>query len=86
MKLIEGYFCSFTEERKKAETAAHWQLLGIEALAQIERKPFVWPKKNSKTVAADERCMPSSGEDINQPSPVRVVQSITHLFSEQNKR
>jgi RNA-directed DNA polymerase len=44
--LLTRHLAVYREEREKADTAGRWRLLGIEALAQIERKPFAWPKKS----------------------------------------
>jgi hypothetical protein len=43
--LIKAYLAVYREERGKTDAAGRWHLLGIEALAQIEREPFLWPKK-----------------------------------------
>jgi RNA-directed DNA polymerase len=43
--LIREYLSAYREERATTDDAGRWRLLGIEALAQIERNPFVWPKK-----------------------------------------
>lgn len=45
--LIRDYFAIYREEREKTDDAGCWRLLGIEALTQIEREPFVWPKKSN---------------------------------------
>jgi RNA-directed DNA polymerase len=45
--LIRDYFAIYREEREKTDDAGRWRLLGIEALTQIEREPFVWPKKSN---------------------------------------
>ena len=45
--LIKSYLAIYREERGKTDDAGRWRLLGIESLAQIEREPFVWPKKKS---------------------------------------
>jgi hypothetical protein len=45
--LIKDYLAVYRAVREKTNDAGRWRLLGIEALAQIERKPFVWPKKNA---------------------------------------
>jgi hypothetical protein len=45
LTLIRNYLAAYREERGKTDDAGRWHLLGIEALAQIERKPFLWPKK-----------------------------------------
>jgi RNA-directed DNA polymerase len=44
---IRDYFAIYREEHEKADDAGRWSLLGIEALTQIERKPFAWPKKSN---------------------------------------
>jgi RNA-directed DNA polymerase len=43
--LIREYLSAYREERAKSDDAGRWRLLGIEALAQIDREPFVWPRK-----------------------------------------
>jgi RNA-directed DNA polymerase len=43
--LIRDYLAAYREERAKTDDARRWRLLGIEALAQIKREPFVWPRK-----------------------------------------
>ena len=43
--LIRTYLAVYREEWGKTDDAGRWRLVGIEALAQIERKPFIWPKK-----------------------------------------
>ena len=45
--LIRAYLAVYREEREKTDEAGRWRLLGIEALAQIERDPYVWPKKST---------------------------------------
>jgi len=45
--LIKAYLAVYREERGKTNDPGRWRLLGIEALAQIEREPFIWPKKKS---------------------------------------
>jgi RNA-directed DNA polymerase len=45
--LIRNYLAIYREERDKTNDAGRWRLLGIEALAQIKREPFIWPKKRS---------------------------------------
>ncbi len=42
---IKGYLGIYAEERRNSDAAGKWRLLGIEALAQIEREPFAWPKQ-----------------------------------------
>ena len=44
--LIKAYLAAYREERDKTDDAGRWRLLGIEALAQIKRAPFIWPKRN----------------------------------------
>jgi retron-type reverse transcriptase len=51
MELMREYLGIYREEREKAAEAARWNLLGIESLSQIERKPFEWPKKNKVQLA-----------------------------------
>lgn len=43
--LVKRYLSIYREEREKTDEAGKWRLLGIEALSQIERQPFAWPKK-----------------------------------------
>jgi hypothetical protein len=43
--LIKAYLAVYREERGKTDDPGRWRLLGIEALAQVEREPFIWPKK-----------------------------------------
>jgi len=45
--LIRNYLAIYREERDKTDDAGRWHLLGIEALAQMKREPFVWPKRKS---------------------------------------
>jgi RNA-directed DNA polymerase len=45
--LIRNYLAAYREERDKTDDAGRWRLLGIESLAQIDRDPFLWPKKKS---------------------------------------
>jgi RNA-directed DNA polymerase len=45
--LIKKYLAVYREERDKTDDAGRWRLLGIESLAQIERTPFLWPRKKS---------------------------------------
>lgn len=45
--LIKDYLFVYRAAREKTNDAGRWRLLGIEALSQIERKPFVWPKKDA---------------------------------------
>jgi retron-type reverse transcriptase len=42
---IRKYLSIYRESRKRTDANGYWRLLGIEALAQIEREPFMWPKK-----------------------------------------
>lgn len=51
-ELIRAYLARYAEERKRTDKAYHWRLLGIDALAQMERQPFSWPKKHRKAVGA----------------------------------
>ena len=47
--LIKQYLAAYRRERERTDAAlGRWRILGIEALAQIERKPFLWPKKKEK--------------------------------------
>jgi hypothetical protein len=46
--LIKTYIAIYREEWGKADEVGRWRLLGIEALGQMERKPFIWPKKSAK--------------------------------------
>jgi retron-type reverse transcriptase len=48
-ELMRKYLAKYRNEREKLNDAGRWRLLGIEALAQIERKPFLWPKKNGSS-------------------------------------
>lgn len=41
---LKMYFGVYRKEREKAGSAAGWQYLGIEALGQLRREPFRWPK------------------------------------------
>jgi hypothetical protein len=43
---IKDYLAEYRALRDVTNDAGRWRLLGIEALSQIERKPFVWLKKN----------------------------------------
>jgi RNA-directed DNA polymerase len=45
--LIRNYLAVYREERERTDDAGRWRLLGIEALAQIERDPFIWPKRKA---------------------------------------
>lgn len=45
LTFIRSYLAAYHEEHDKTDEAGRWRLLGIEALTQIERKPFVWPKR-----------------------------------------
>ena len=49
--LIKTYLAVYREERGKTDDAGRWRLLGIEALAQIEREPFVCPKKKANAAS-----------------------------------
>jgi RNA-directed DNA polymerase len=49
--LLTKHLAIYREEREKADTTGRWRLLGIEALARIEREPFVLPKKSSQGMA-----------------------------------
>lgn len=42
-ELIIAYLAVYREERDRTNNSGRWRLLGIEALAQIKRDPFVWP-------------------------------------------
>jgi RNA-directed DNA polymerase len=46
--LIRTYIAIYREEWGKTDDPGRWRLLGIEALGQIERQPFIWPKKNGQ--------------------------------------
>ncbi len=46
--LLRAYLTVYREEREKANGPSRWRLLGIQALAEIEREPFLWPKKNTE--------------------------------------
>ena len=43
---VRKYLAVYRDERDKTDETGWWRLLGIESLAQIERDPFCWPKKN----------------------------------------
>ena len=43
---LRTYLAVYREERGKADGVGRWTILGIEALSQIEREPFAWPKRN----------------------------------------
>ncbi|MBC8036934.1 MAG: RNA-dependent DNA polymerase [Rhizobiales bacterium] len=43
--LLREYLSRYGDGRKSADEAGRWRLLGLEALAKIEREPFDWPKK-----------------------------------------
>lgn len=45
---IRTYLAIYREEWGKTDDAGRWRLLGVEALAQIKRQPFIWPKKMGK--------------------------------------
>jgi retron-type reverse transcriptase len=49
-QLMRKYLAIYREENAKLPDAGRWRLLGIESLAQIERKPFIWPKKGGDVV------------------------------------
>jgi RNA-directed DNA polymerase len=49
--LIKNYLGAYRDEREKNNDSGRWRLLGIEALAQIEREPFSWPRKSFKATA-----------------------------------
>ncbi len=44
---IRSYLAVYREERDKTGDAGRWRLLGIEALSQMKRDPFIWPKRKS---------------------------------------
>jgi RNA-directed DNA polymerase len=44
---IRSYLAVYREERDKTEEAGRWHLLGLEALSQMKRDPFIWPKRKS---------------------------------------
>jgi retron-type reverse transcriptase len=45
------YLATYRAERGKADDTMRWKLLGIEAIAQVERTPFLWPtNKGAKVV------------------------------------
>jgi RNA-directed DNA polymerase len=50
--LIKTYLAAYREEREKTDDAGRWRLLGIEAFTQIEREPFLWPKKPDRSTKA----------------------------------
>jgi RNA-directed DNA polymerase len=45
---LRHYLAAYRDERQQTDDLGRWRLLGIEALGQIERTPFDWPKKHSK--------------------------------------
>jgi RNA-directed DNA polymerase len=45
---IRKYLAIYREQRKQNNLDGYWRLLGIEAFSQIERNPFLWPKKTTK--------------------------------------
>ncbi len=50
---IGRYLAIYRNERTKADDKMRWKLLGIEATAQIERVPFLWPtRKGAEIVPA----------------------------------
>jgi RNA-directed DNA polymerase len=48
--LLRQYLAAYKEERAKLDDAGRWRILGIEALAEIDREPFLWPKKRSRDI------------------------------------
>ncbi len=46
-KLIKAYLAIYREEWEKTDGHGRWRLLGVEALAQIEREPFIWPRSKA---------------------------------------
>jgi RNA-directed DNA polymerase len=59
--LIGSYLAVYREERKNTDDAGRRRMLGIESLAQMERKPFLWPKKQAGRQNASSA---SPGTDI----------------------
>jgi retron-type reverse transcriptase len=59
--LIKTYLSVYREEREKTDGEGRWRLLGIEALTQIEREPFLWPKKPDRSTdpANDSQLTPA---------------------------
>jgi len=49
---LKAYFAVYLEEQEKADGPGRWLLLGIEALAKMEREPFLWPKKRHEAETA----------------------------------
>jgi retron-type reverse transcriptase len=50
--LFKTYLAVYREERGKTDGPGRWRLLGIEALAQMEREPFIWPKRSDSAKVA----------------------------------
>jgi retron-type reverse transcriptase len=48
-ELIREYLAAYREEREKANNQSRWKLLGIEALIEIPRTPFIWKPPNKTT-------------------------------------
>lgn len=48
---IGWYLSNYRHERAKADETMRWKLLGIEAAAQVERTPFLWPTAKGATIA-----------------------------------
>ncbi|WP_083967115.1 reverse transcriptase domain-containing protein [Methylosinus sp. R-45379] len=44
--LIKDMLCIYRAEHARTDDAGRWRLLGIEAISQIEKSPFIWPKKS----------------------------------------
>lgn len=57
---IRTYLAIYRDEWGKTDDAGRWRLMGIEALAQIERQPFIWPKKMDKMDTGSEPYILSS--------------------------
>jgi RNA-directed DNA polymerase len=66
---LRKYLGVYRDERGKADDAGRWALLGIEALSQIERQPFAWPKKHPSKGITAPMAVPKSQEMVESDTP-----------------
>lgn len=51
-KMIKNYLSSYRDVLEKSDEFSRWKLLGIEAVSQIERQPFAWPRQTASLSSA----------------------------------
>ena len=65
-KQIREYLARYREQHGDADDAYKWRLLGIEAISEVERTPFTWPRRKPVVKDTAPASLPSP---ISEPDP-----------------